>query len=415
MLEGIELKVLAHGLTDAVLPVPPESVQALGIVGIAIIGLRMSAGRRPATEPRYLLPLQVGRRGRRVLQLVISCAAGLVVLTGLFGSGDYAVNPGPRLLFVLFPLSLGLASLLAGPIWPQLNPLRGLSAWVALSDEAAAAADTAATEQDRRGAAALLFVFLLISVVFNTPLSAAATVVAYSLVAVAAGAFRGPQWFDRWDPFELFSTLLGQMAPLHVDGVDGRTVRGAAKSLLSASSWPGFRFGLAVIIGQAVFESVSETPWWIALTADVAGPLGDAAGFTLIVLSAYTLMTLMVRSSRVLPALVPVAAAYLVAHWIAPLILDTQLVARQLADPFAQGWTVFGGLSQYEPVEWPAPEVLASLVALTLLGGHLVAAATGVARSTQLLPAASAAGSQLGLLILVATSLFIGLSVTVNS
>ena len=65
------------------------------------------------------------RAGLAVLGLFL---AGITVAVAAFGPDDPVTNPAPTWLYIWFWVGLVPASLLLGPIWRLLNPLRTLSA-----------------------------------------------------------------------------------------------------------------------------------------------------------------------------------------------------------------------------------------------------------------------------------------------
>lgn len=126
----------------------------------------------------------------------------------LVGPADTTLNPAPR-LFVVLPAWLGLASLLAGPLW-RLNPLRALSRFL----NAGASEPGPDPPADRRRAVGVLLAVAVVETSAATPTGAAATLLAYAAVARGAAVAVGPRWYGRFDAVELYSDVLGLAAPL---------------------------------------------------------------------------------------------------------------------------------------------------------------------------------------------------------
>ena len=79
------------------------------------------------------------------------------------------------------------------------------------------------------------------------------------------------------------------------------------------------------------------------------------------------------RQTWLAPALLPLLAGQLAAHYLGPLLVETQVAAVLASDPFGRGWDLLG-LSGAEIVDPPLPGTLALWLQLALLvGGHVVA------------------------------------------
>jgi hypothetical protein len=75
--------------------------------------------------------------------------------------------------------------------------------------------------------------------------------------------------------------------------------------------------------------------------------------------------------------LVPVAAGYVVAHYLTYLVIDGQRVVVVLSDPFALGWDLFGTASFEPSGEWLPPVVVWILQVAAVVGGHVIGAVAG--------------------------------------
>ena len=75
------------------------------------------------------------------------------------------------------------------------------------------------------------------------------------------------------------------------------------------------------------------------------------------------------------PTLVPIAAAYAVAHYFSLLVLDGQRMFIRISDPFGRGWDLFG-TADYA-IDWTlvSPDVIAWVQTLAIAIGHVLAVA----------------------------------------
>src|SRR5262245_29807882 len=126
--------VLAHGLGGRQdLPIPLSFLLAGAalavLVSFAALGVmwrrsrfRGAAGR---TVPAPVERLADHRGTRAVLRLLGLALAAVTFVAAAFGpSGD--TNPAPWMIYIVFWVGLIPASLLLGPVWALLNPLRTL-------------------------------------------------------------------------------------------------------------------------------------------------------------------------------------------------------------------------------------------------------------------------------------------------
>ena len=143
--------VLAHGVgARADLPVPLSL--ALYAAGLAVFvsflalvllwrtsKLRGDAAGRPL--PGVVQAVVDAPVVRWALRLVVLTATLLVVVVALVGPANANANLAPYALYVTFWVGLVLVSLVLGPVWQVVNPLRTLHAALARLTGAPPAAD----------------------------------------------------------------------------------------------------------------------------------------------------------------------------------------------------------------------------------------------------------------------------------
>lgn len=345
--------VVAHGFSDAgPLPIPMQMVllvAALVVVAAASISPQHS-------NPAPALARTVGPTIAMVLRIAVAILLVAIVVPAAFGNADTSDNPAPRLLFTVAWAGLLLASVVLGPVWPKANPLR----WAGARDPRGAAL------YGRLGlwpAAGGLVLLGIAEQVFDPqPLLVLITVAVYVLAMGAGAVLYGHGWFRAADPLDAVSRLLGRLAPI---GRRGRRLvaRRIRAGVATTGTVPGMAAFLGVLTAANLYDAMEP-----------AGGLG----IRLLIFAAVTVVTTVVlaaaaRPEYLLPVLIPVAAAHLGAHYLAPLLVDTQIAVIQASDPLGRGWDLFG-LTGAEPNATPIPILAAQAVQwLLLVAGHALA------------------------------------------
>jgi hypothetical protein len=383
----------AHGVAGVrSLPIPTSyfyvgSAIALG-ASFAALG---ALWRRPVLED-----LAEGRPlPRRIQAVVLSLALRLVagvVSVSLFllvftaaalGSHSSQRNLAPVFLWVVFWLGLVPASIVFGNVWSALNPWRATAdATVWLGGRAGVVLEPARRYPDELGrwpAAGLLLAFAALELAFDRPYDPsvlAEAIVVYSVITWTGIAVYGRHdWLENGEAFTVYFGLLSRLAPLAVVTKDGRRQL-VARVPLSGLAVPIRRAGtsafVAVMLGSVAFDGLSRTSLWLDrrfslenwLLARYGSPplskyggmalnfVGLVAMVTAVGLAfalAVTLVHLLGRKPQPHPlfgafasSLVPIAAAYVVAHYFYFFVTQAQTAIPLLSDPLGRGWDLFG-------------------------------------------------------------------------
>ncbi|MEU0067712.1 hypothetical protein ABZ085_31570, partial [Streptomyces albidoflavus] len=213
--------LLAHGVgTQHDLPVSPFYAFAGAFAALLVsflgLGLLWSRSRLTGEAAGRPLPAAVQRcadarattRTLRALGLV----AYLTLLAHLLlGPDDPARNPGPAAVYALFWAGLVPLSLLCGPLWSRLNPLRTLHL-LGRALLRRPGPDRAPPARLGLWPAALgLAAFTWLELASPAPASRTALLTflgAYTVLQLAAAARWGEAWFARGDAFEAYAGLL---------------------------------------------------------------------------------------------------------------------------------------------------------------------------------------------------------------
>ncbi len=355
--------ILAHGIgTAADLPLPLDLVLQAGaaavlvsFLGVAVMRRRPGAG-GPAVPASSLVDTPWLRGSLRAVALVV---AGSVVVTAFWGP-PAPDNPAPYALYAWLWVGLVPASLLLGPVWSVVNPLRTLhAALVRLGLPPEGLRPGPADDLWPAAGTLLAFVWLeLVAPHRDTPAVVGTFLLAYAAVQLGGAVWRGPGWFARGDAFEVYSTLIGQLAPFTRRG--GRpALRNPLPALAAAPSTPGLAAFVAVWWGSTVVDGVSSSTVWAAVVQRTGAPvlLGSVLLVAVCVAVAASIVVV-ARAGDVAPTLVPIATGYTVAHYFSLLVIEGGRSFTLLVASGSAPWR-------------PAPVVVATVQVGAVLLGHV--------------------------------------------
>ncbi|MDP5310977.1 hypothetical protein [Streptomyces poriferorum] len=426
------MSVLAHGIgAQHDLPLSPfyafAGAFAALFVSFLALGLLWSASRFRGDRAGRPLPVAVQRAAdapstRIAVRALGLAAALLVVLYLVLGPSDPDRNPAPGAVYVLLWVGLVPASLLFGPVWQLLNPLRTLhllGCRVLRRDPAAGR-----PLPPRVGmwpAAAGLLAFTWLELVAPDPASPTALLLFLGLFSAAqltGAALYGARWFGRADAFEVYSGLLARLSPLGRRPADRRLVlRSPFNGLDATPQLPGLVATVCVMLGSTAYDGFSDAPSWITTVQTSA--LGRTTTATLGLLGAVALVAalyaLCAGATRLLSgqlahpltafahSLVPIALGYLVAHYFTLFVTEgprTVMVALGAGNP--------------APPEPPlGPGGVATLQVLAIVLGHVLGVVAAHDRSVRLFPPGRAVAGQLPLLVLMVAYTIGGLALLI--
>ena len=377
------------------LPVPLLAVLVAGALAVvaSFVALgalwRTSRLRADAGTPLPLgLQRVVDNPGLRgVLRAVVLAATLFVVGVALVGPRESSFNLAPYAFYVTFWVGLVPASLLLGPVWRAVNPLRTLYAGLARLSGPPPGAGSAS----RLGlwpAAVVLLAYAWLELVFPdraVPQTLGVVLVVHGVLQLVAALWYGPDWFARGDPFEVYSTLLGRLAVVG-RRADGRLVlRNPLAGADGTPAEPGLAAFVTVLVGSTAFDGVTRATWYQSRYAlDGADALTPTLALLLVVglvAGLYALATTVAGRSTGTPgapgayahSVVPIAAGYAVAHYFSLLVLEGQLTWILVSNPFAQdGVDLFGTWRNEVDLLAVSPSTIASVQISAIVLGHVV-------------------------------------------
>jgi hypothetical protein len=377
---------LAHGLVArSDLPIPEwlfgwaaAMVLVVSFVALAILWPEPRLER----ERWRPLPGGVGRLlGSRVVEGLCGTIGvlllGVVVYAGLRGAQSPTANFAPTFIYVIFWLGLLPASILLGDVFKAFNPWRAIGRAVGAIAGMAARGDLPAPLRypERLGhwpAAAGIFLFAVMELVAangDRPENLAIATLVYSALTFVAMALYGVEtWISRGEAFSVYFNLFSRISPIETrDRVVG--LRRPLSGLPALRPVAGTVPLLAVMIGSVTFDGASEAPIWTGIAPDIASFFQDVGlspqnaleltfliGLTVTILLVYGFYRLGVLGAKsvgggftalrlargFVHSLVPIAFAYVAAHYLTLLLFQGQSIAFLASDPLGDGSDLFG-------------------------------------------------------------------------
>lgn len=380
--------VLAHGLSNAYqsrLPLVVYLAGAAIAVGLSFAFLFISDVR---SEPPAATGGRVPPAALRVALRLVGLVGWLwIVVQGIAGgsgTGDVAT----LFLWVYGWVGLAMLSAFVGPVWHWLDPFATLHDIAAAVLRRLGVAGWPLAELPpslRRWPAVVgLCFFVWLELVGNALGTRAlfVSLLGYTAFTLAMMAqFGRDEWRRDGETFGVWFGLLGRLAPFALvgDPHEGRVARrGFATGLLL----PGWRVVDVVLVGigtaSILFDGISQTRPWADLLgiADVAGRTAQLFVFMGLLVLAALAVSRLVGTAATGAGLLPIAAGYLVAHYLTYLLIDGQRIVVALADPLQQGWDIGNlGWAFHEPTGvWLAPGIVWSIQLAAVVGGHMVGA-----------------------------------------
>ena len=294
----------------------------------------------------------------------------LTIYAGLAGTDDPALSFTPTFVYVGFWVGLVPVSVVFGDVFRAFNPWRAIAratAWVARRLSGELPAPYAYPRRLGRWPAALgLFGFAWIELIAEdgqVPSAIALAVTIYSAVTLLAMAIFGiDPWVERGEAFSVYFNLFARLSPFEIrERVLGR--RRFLSGVAALETLPGTAAMLLVMIGSTTFDGAAEGRFWehrqldlmnafTSRGSDLSTALQGASGIGLVV--SICLIGLFYRggilgselitgqrrqqlANGFAHSLVPIAFAYVMAHYVTFLVFNGQLLPSLLSDPLGQG------------------------------------------------------------------------------
>jgi hypothetical protein len=334
-----------------------------------------AAGARRSGEPRSLLaPLFEALAGAIGLVLF-----ALVIYSGFDGAQVANANFSVTFIYVIFWVGLPVLSVLFGDVFAAFNPwrtfarlCRGLIRLLRRSSHVQAPL----RYPERLGvwpAIAGLVGFAWLELVYvnrDEPSLLAALSLGYFLVMLAGMLLFGvEQWASSADGFGVYFNLLGKLSPLVRDEQGFLCLRRPLSGVTKLQLRAGTVTLICALIGTTTFDGFSNGGIWrksepslqsvfadLGLSATPSQELAYSLGLILciaVIVGVYRLGILGVHSvaerfdtgelgRAFAHTLVPIAFAYVLAHYFSLLIWQSQAMVYLASDPLGNGANIFG-------------------------------------------------------------------------
>ncbi|HEY7075094.1 MAG TPA: fenitrothion hydrolase [Solirubrobacteraceae bacterium] len=307
----------------------------------------------------------------------------LAVYAGLDGTTEATSNLLPNLIYVLFWVGFPFASALFGDIFRPFNPWLAIgraTGWLVRKVGGDAVPEPLPYPErlGRWPAVAGIVGFAWLELVYvdkdNTVTLAYLSLGYCAVQLVAMSIWGADRWSRRGDSFGVYFNLIARLSPLHWR--DGRLYwRVPLAGVTGLNAVPGTVALVCVLIGSTSFDGFSQGQIWNGTNggAGLAGHLQDfftslglslqsalEAAFTVGLLAMIGLIAGLYRlgvngmsdigekypasdlARRFVHSLVPIALAYVVAHYFSLLVYQGQATAYLISDPLGNGHDYFG-------------------------------------------------------------------------
>jgi hypothetical protein len=423
--------VFAHGIGGAKdLPIPAEyaiaGASAALAVSFIVLALawrtpRFDAATKGRPVPGWFAGVVDGPVFAGILRTIGFVFFAYIVWAAVAGP-DLVINPVFGVVFVWLWVGSVFVSVLLGPVYRALNPLRTLHlgfarltgsrpeqgvlrlpAWVGLWP-----------------AALGLFAFVWLELVYPQATFLAPLRLWFALyfaITLVGAALFGSRWFAVADPFEVYSTLVGHLS-VFGRRADGRLVtRSPLGNLDGVPVRPGLVGVAAVLLGSTAFDAFKDSTTWLQFvqSSSLSAELLDTVALVLfcaVVGATFAVATMSTgvhddMSRRLLPdrfahALVPIVVGYVVAHYLTFFVEVGQQTLILLSDPMGNGANLLG-TSDLKVDYWLSahPTTLAVIKVASIVTGHVLGVIASHDRAIKLLPKRHQLTGQLPLLVVM--------------
>lgn len=421
---------LAHGIGGAAdLPISPELAIAGAVAALTIsftvLALAWRTPRFDAATSGRPAPAWLSRAVDATWFTVLARSFGLVwfgytAFVAVFGP-DLLTNPVFGIVYTLLWVGLVPMSLLFGPFYRAISPVRTIN--LLLARATGSDPDKGMYDYPARlgywPAALGLYAFVWLELVypFQTELgSLRLWCAAYVALMLVGGALFGNRFYEKGDPFEVYSTLVGKLS---VWGRRGTrlVLRTPLANLDSVPVLPGLVAVVAVLFGSTAYDSFSASNTWLRYTQTTDHPvqllenlilLSFVVGVAVLFAGACMLTGVgpEVRRSH-LPDLfahsvVPIVVGYIFAHYLSYLVEYGQTTLMLMSDPLGNGSNLLG-TGDVSVNYWLSehPSFLANFKVLVIVLGHVLGVVAAHDRAIKLLPRRHQVTGQLSLLVVM--------------
>src|SRR5262249_13391108 len=300
---------------------------------------RLRAGAAGWALPTAIQRIVDGAALRWLLRGLGLIATAYVVAMALMLPDD-GTNPLPYVVYVLFWVGMVPISLLLGPVWRRINPLRTIHLLLAAITGVPADRGVRSLPEWLGYWPAVLSLFSFVWLELAAPDRAAVSVLlwylaCYAAVHLGAALLFGQRWFGTGEGFEGYFTVIATLAPMGRRGGGRLVLRNPLDGVATLGSAPGIVALISVLLGATFFDTISGSAEWGRTAQGLPVPrvVIATAGLSVticVVALTFAGATLLAghagqQGRRPVPGLlahtiVPIVAGYVIAHYFSFLI-----------------------------------------------------------------------------------------------
>ena len=328
----------------------------------------------------------------------------VTIYAGLRGIQNPQANLMPTMVFVIFWVGVPFASFVFGDVFAAFNPWRAVgraTGWV-VGRLGSPVEPLPYPERIGRWPAALgILAFAWIELAYTSrddPSALAVLALVYFGIQLIGMALYGErQWSQNADAFGVYFRLFGKLAPLQWR--DGRvSLRPPGTAIVGLDTVAGTLALIITSIGTTSFDGFSQGSIWNSIVNDLISFFGDIGvggqtkfelastvglfAVVAILAAFYHLGIWGMRSAdptHSIPelartfahTLVPIAFAYLFAHYFSLLAYQGQALVYLASDPLGHGSDLFGTANTTIDYSWIGATGIWYLQVAALVGGHV--------------------------------------------
>lgn len=392
------------------------------VISFLALGLLWKQPRLRPTDGRLLPPalaLALDSPAVRGAFGALSLALTAWTLLALIGGKDDANNPVPYVVYVWLWVGLALLSMVFGPIWRVLNPIRWLHRGILVAARVSADFSLARYRAGYWPAALGLFAFTWLELIApdnDTLPVLRVAILGFILISLVLALVFGHDYLDTGDPFEAWSGLFGTLSPLGRREDRRWVLRTPLHGPNQLASKPGLLATASVMLGGTAYDGFSGETWWYTFVQSSALParLWETAALLAICLvvagSLYAAAALSASLAHVplrgvatqfAPSLLPIAAGYLVAHYWSLWVFEGVNGLARLSDPLGTGANLLGTAGVKPSYALIEPTLVATIQMVSIVTGHLLGVVLAHERAVTLFPRRAAVIGQIPLLVLM--------------
>jgi hypothetical protein len=344
----------------------------------------------------------------RVIEAFVGALGAALFLAAIFiafgGQQTSNDNLFPTLIFALFWVGLPIVSLLFGDVYRAINPYRAVgrvAGWV--MQRVTRTMPEPLEYPARLGhwpAAVGITAFVWVELIYSDrddPSALAVLALAYTVVQFVGMSLYGVEaWCRRGDAFGVYFGLFARLSPLDWTrrALYLRPPFAGAAGLVAI---PGTVALLSVMIGTTSFDGFTAGPMWNDISTWLIERFNDlglgqqrsievtfTVGLLAMILLIYGLYRLGIEGVRTVDprrssgelarafvhSLIPIALAYVIAHYFGLLAYQGQAIGYLASDPLGDGSDLFGLADSAIDYGWISATGIWYVQVITLIVGH---------------------------------------------